>query len=87
MRGAGAPLCVEVISCAPWKDFFSDSHNRTLFDTDKEMMLVRIGIEIERKLVLLDHGDSLPNGRLYGAVLLAVWLTEELSHRKLPKRS
>jgi hypothetical protein len=44
---------------SPWGDFFSDPRNRTLFDTDKEMMLVRIGIEIERMLVQLDHGDSL----------------------------
>jgi hypothetical protein len=43
---------------SPWGDFFSDPRNRTLFDTDKEMMLVRIGIEIERVLVQLDHGDS-----------------------------
>jgi hypothetical protein len=43
---------------SPWGDFFSDSRNRTLFDTDKEMMLVRIGIEIERVLVQLDQNDS-----------------------------
>jgi hypothetical protein len=43
---------------SPWGDFFSDPRNRTLFDTDKEMMLVRIGIEIERVLVQLDNGDS-----------------------------
>jgi hypothetical protein len=43
---------------SPWGDFFSDPRNRRLFDTDKEMMLVRIGIEIERMLVQLDHGDS-----------------------------
>lgn len=43
---------------SPWGDFFSDPRNRTLFDTDKEMMLVRIGIEIERMLVQLGHDDS-----------------------------
>jgi hypothetical protein len=41
---------------SPWGDFFVDPRNRRLFDTDKEMMLIRIGIDIERILVQLDRG-------------------------------
>jgi hypothetical protein len=36
-----------------WGDFFDDPRNRTLFDTDMEMMLVRLGIEIEKVLFQL----------------------------------
>jgi hypothetical protein len=36
-----------------WGDFFEDQRNRTLFDTDPDMMLVRLGIEIERALAQL----------------------------------